>query len=715
MLKKSKTISILLVTVMSLVTIFSSNKLNLFAETDSKEMRAAYISTVWNIDWPSTKNNQTKQKQEYTSMLDTLKSVGINAVVVQVRPKSDAIYKSSINPWSEYLTGTQGKDPGYDPLTFLIDEAHKRGMEFHAWFNPYRITTSETSLDQLAANHPARLHPNWTVKHNDGKYYYNPGLPEVKQYITDSVMEVVRNYNIDGVHFDDYFYPGTSFNDDEAYKTYGAGKNKDDWRRQNVNDLLSKVKTSIKAVKPNVVFGVSPSGIWRNKASDSTGSDTKGNESYVGTYADTRAWIKQGLVDYVVPQVYWAIGNSAADYSKLIPWWQNEVKGTNVDLYIAQGIYKQGQASYNGENVAKEIISQVELNRKYSNIKGSFYFSARDIVKNKQLQADLKKLYVENQNTNNDQNQNKVNEKVQQLIGADRFDTAVKISEKGWPNGADTVVIVNGNSVVDGITSTPLATTNNAPILLVDKDNIPNSTLAQLKKLNPSKVIFVGGKNVISDKVIDSVKSIKSEITTKRLEGLDRYQTALAVAKEIASTNDISKIYITSGTGTADAISIASKAGVDKQPIILTSKDSIDSNTFEWIKENSSSDVYFIGGGAVISDSVISKVDSIVTKDVSKNRVAGSDRQATNAEVIKKFYSDTTFATVYATESTKLVDALTSGPLAAKTNSPVVILGNSLSTTQEEAFKSKKSDVLHQIGGGVNVSAINKLAELLLK
>ncbi len=382
--------------VLSFMMIFTTFNLNVSALSNNQEMRAAWISTVYNMDWPSTKNNQSKQKQEYIALIDKLKASGINTVVVQVRPKGDAMYKSNINPWSEYLTGTQGKDPGYDPLPFLIDEAHKRGMEFHAWFNPYRVTTSTTDLRTLAANHPARLNPSWVIQHKNGAYQalaYNPGLPEVRKHIVDSVSEVVRNYNIDGVHFDDYFYRD-GMNDDETYKKYGNGRDKGDWRRDNVNTLLREVKSSIKSIKSNVDFGVSPSGIWRNKSSDPTGSDTRGQESYSDLFADSRAWIKQGLVDYIVPQVYWPIGFSAADYSKLVSWWSNEVKGTNVKLYIGQGVYKQGESSNGNQNVAAEIKEQINLNRQYGEIKGSMYFSASDITRNDKLQSDMKELYT---------------------------------------------------------------------------------------------------------------------------------------------------------------------------------------------------------------------------------------------------------------------------------------------------------------------------------
>ena len=694
---------------LAFIMVFTSGVAGVSAQTtkSNKEMRAAWISTVYNIDWPSTKNNESKQKQEYINLLDKLQSTGINTVVVQVRPKSDAIYKSTINTWSEYLTGVQGKDPGYDPLPFLIEEAHKRGVEFHAWFNPYRITMADESLTKLPANHPAIKNPGWVVKHGN-KYYYNPGLPEVKKYIVDSVMEVVNKYDIDGVHFDDYFYPGVSFDDADAYSKYGNGVNKDDWRRENVNDLLRQVKAAVKASKPNVVFGVSPAGIWRNKsASEPTGSDTNGNESYVGTYADTRAWIKQGLVDYVVPQLYWPIGLKAADYSKLVAWWANEVKGTNVDLYIGQGIYKQGQSSYGGQNIAKEIVQQVELNRKYSEIKGSMYFSAKDIINSTSLQNDLKKLYPKDEETAPE------NVKVEKLEGDTRYETAVEISKKGWANGSDTVVLVNGYSIVDGITSTPLATTNEAPTLLVEKDRVATSTTNELKRLNPKHVILIGGENSIGSKVEGVIKNLGSDITIDRVGGSDRYETSLLISEKVAEKNDVNKVYVTSGIGEADSLSIASKAGAEKQPIVLASKDDISSGIYDWIKEKEVKDAYFIGGTASLSDKVISKVDSIVSSDVSKNRIAGSDRQETNAKVIEKFYPEQTYSSVYVSKSDQLVDALTAGPLAAKTNSPVVLLGNSVSTTQSTVLDAKKSELVYEIGGGINRTALIRLLNLI--
>lgn len=686
---------------LSLVMVFATFSLDAFADTN-EEMRAAWVSTVYNMDWPKTKNNQAQQKKEYTDLLDKLKSTGINAVVVQVRPKADALYQSNINPWSDVLTGTQGKDPGYDPLPFLIDEAHKRGMEFHAWFNPYRITTSGTDLNSLASNHPARLNPSWVL--NNGKsLIYNPGLPEVRKHIVDTVSEVVRKYNVDGVHFDDYFYT-SGINDDEAYNKYGNGKDRGDWRRENVNTLLREVKSSIKSIKSNVEFGVSPRGIWRNKGNDSTGSDTNGAESYSYDYADTRTWIREGLVDYITPQVYWPIGTKAADYSKLIPWWANEVKGYDVDLYIGQGVYKQGDGEYPDQNIAAEIKDQINLNREYSEIKGSMYFSARDIIKNDTLQNDMKDLYINNPIPSIP---------VKKLEGERRFDTAVAISKEGWNDGSETVVLTSAYSVVDGVTATPLATTKNAPILLVDKNKVHESTKGELLRLNPKNIIVIGGNYVVNDNIVNEVKNILPSANVSRLGGLNRYETSLNVAKEISKTQDINKVYIAGGTGEADALSIASKAGEDKQPIILSNKDNLNDNAYEWLKSKNLQDAYFIGGEIVLGNSVINKVNSITSNNVANNRIYGQNRYETNAKVMQKFYTNNNYSSVLVTKGDPLVDALSAGPLAAKLKSPIVLAGNSVNSVQNTVLGPKSTNLVYQVGGGINQNTFNSILNLL--
>ncbi|WP_150270718.1 family 10 glycosylhydrolase [Paenibacillus tepidiphilus] len=353
-----------------------------------KAMKGAWISTVYNLDWPSTASagNAAKQKAEFDSLLDKLKATGFNSVFVQVRPAGDALYSSQLVPWSKVLTGTQGKEPGYDPLAYMVSAAHARGMQIHAWFNPFRATTETTSsgLASLAGNSVVKLHPEWIVTAG-GKKYINPGVPEARQHIIDTVLEVVRGYDIDGVHLDDYFYPsGVSFADDAAYKAYNSKAigNKGDWRRDNINEFIRTLDQEIHTLKPAVSFGVSPFGVWRNVKADSTGSDTKaGVTAYDNMYADARTWIQNGWIDYIAPQVYWSLSFTDVRYDKLVDWWVNEVKNTDVALYIGLASYKVGDSKEKAEwQSGEQIINQLKYNDRYAEVAGSIMFRANDIV-----------------------------------------------------------------------------------------------------------------------------------------------------------------------------------------------------------------------------------------------------------------------------------------------------------------------------------------------
>lgn len=348
---------------------------------DSSDMRAVWISTVYSADYPSTTNNEEAQKNEFVRKLEQAQELGMNTVVVQVRPKGDAFYESELNPWSAVLTGVQGVDPGYDPMAFMIKETHKRGMEFHAWMNPYRITTSGTDLSVLSADNMARKHPDWIMTHNNAMYY-NPELDEVKEYICDTVAEVVENYDVDAIHFDDYFYPSNY----PLPEGEGRDSKTADDRRKHVNELVKDVYKTIKSIDDSVEFGISPMGIWKNSTSDPEGSDTRGTEGYYSVFGDAKTWVEKGSVDYIVPQIYWEQGNAYADYETLVEWWSDVVKGTGVDLYIGHGIYK--------DVVAAEITEQLEINEDY-NVKGSFFFSLRDFLNNRQGCADAVKAYYE--------------------------------------------------------------------------------------------------------------------------------------------------------------------------------------------------------------------------------------------------------------------------------------------------------------------------------
>ncbi|HBF4993937.1 cell wall-binding protein Cwp10 [Clostridioides difficile] len=305
---------------------------------------------------------------------------------------------------------------------------------------------------------------------------------------------------------------------------------------------------------------------------------------------------------------------------------------------------------------------------------------------------------------------------VKKLKGTDRFETAIKISQSGWTK-SDTVVIVNGEdkSMVDGLTATPLASVKNSPILLSSNDKLPQKTVEELKRLNPSKVIVIGGNNSMPNSVVEAIKAVNSKISVQRIGGDTRYQTSINIAKEIDKTNNVSKLYIGAGNGEADSLSIASLAGKEKTPIVLTQKDGVDNEAEQFIKSNKVSNIYFIGGIEKISNKAIEQVDKIVNKDISNNRVAGQTRQETNAKVIDKFYSQSKLDGVVVANQDKLIDALAVGPLAAKNNSPVILATNTLDKSQESSLKGKNSSKLFEVGGGIASSVIDKIKSLIEK
>lgn len=349
-----------------------------------RELRAAWLSTFLNLDWPSTSTGTVQEvKDSVIKLLDLQQQTGINAIYFQVRSECDAVYPSSIEPWSASVTGTQGIAPaaGFDPLQFMIDECRKRGIEIHAWFNPYRAVNNYNSIGSYASSHVANQHPEWLLAQGSLRIL-NPGIPAVRDYVLKVVMDVLRRYDVDGIHYDDYFYPypgagntSSRFNDDATFAAYARGfSNKNDWRRDNINLFIQRSYDSIKAVKPWVKFGVSPFGIWRNQNSDASGSATIGLQSYSDVYADTKKWLQQGWVDYVTPQIYWSTGFNTASYSVLVPWWNNNAHGRHV--YVGHALYKINADADRDPNWynSSQINKQIRLNRAYSNIHGSTFF-----------------------------------------------------------------------------------------------------------------------------------------------------------------------------------------------------------------------------------------------------------------------------------------------------------------------------------------------------
>ncbi|SNS18504.1 Uncharacterized lipoprotein YddW, UPF0748 family [Anaerovirgula multivorans] len=356
-------------------------------EVKQGEFRATWISTVYNLDWPSKKGlTKEQQQEEFTTLLDQLQEAGLNAVIVQVKPTADSFYPSKYGPWSEYLTGVQGENPGYDPLAFMIEEAHQRNMEFHAWFNPYRVSVKD-DINSLAPNHPAKNNPSWVVSYRE-QLYYNPGIPEVRAFVKDSIMEVVRNYPIDGVHLDDYFYPypvkDLDFPDDALYKISKRHpmETKEEWRRSNINEFIEDLYNSIKNEKRQVKFGVSPFAVWRNQDIDPLGSATRaGVTSYDSLYADTKLWVEEGWLDYIAPQIYWYFGYAPAPYEVVLNWWAELTQDKDIHLYVGQAAYK-AQPEESPWGNPYEILNQIDYNRNIGSAEGSIFFRAKSIVNN---------------------------------------------------------------------------------------------------------------------------------------------------------------------------------------------------------------------------------------------------------------------------------------------------------------------------------------------
>lgn len=363
-------------------------------------IRGVWVSSVFNIDYPTRQGMSVDElKSEADAILDNIASMGLNTVFLQVRPTADALYPSSIFPASRFVSGTAGQAPAenFDILAYWVDAAHSRDLQLHAWLNPYRITISgQEEWDALPSNSPAKLHPEWVVQY-DGNYYFDPGLPTVQQLVVDGAAEIVRNYEVDGIHLDDYFYPSTNFNDAATYQRYGKGFNNiHDWRRNNVNTLIKKLDTTLHKLNPALSFGVSPAGIWDNKSDNPKGSDTRGRSSYREIYCDSVEWIRSGTVDYICPQIYWSIGYEIADFEILLNWWQKAVSTSDVALYIGIGAYRAAEAKpgdvWYGTD---EIKRQLDMIEDSIDVQGEVFFSYSSLINTANCAATLTDHYAE--------------------------------------------------------------------------------------------------------------------------------------------------------------------------------------------------------------------------------------------------------------------------------------------------------------------------------
>ena len=384
--------------------------------------RGAWIATVANIDWPSQEavGNTEKQQEEMIFLLDSLHAIGINAIIFQVRPTADALYRSNYEPVSHWLTGKQGvwgnhqspitnRQSPWDPLQWTITQAHKRQMEVHVWLNPYRVNLAKTDTSVLCADHIFRLHPDWFWEYNK-QWYFDPGLDVTREWICTIVQDIITRYDVQAIHMDDYFYPYPSgklpLPDAGTFQKYPRGfDNIEDWRRNNVNLAIQAISETIRECKDSVEFGISPFGVWRNAAVDSTGSATSaGITNYDDLYADIRLWIQKGWIDYVLPQLYWEIGKKAADYEVLAHWWANEVRGTKCKLYVGMAPYRlvESQKSKDEKSnpwaTGNEIKRQMELNRTIPEISGECFYSTRPLLRNPRGVCDsIKAVYTASQ------------------------------------------------------------------------------------------------------------------------------------------------------------------------------------------------------------------------------------------------------------------------------------------------------------------------------
>jgi uncharacterized lipoprotein YddW (UPF0748 family) len=357
------------------------------AASPEKEFRAAWVATVYNIDWPAKAGLPVAtQKAQLRAILDRAKELKLNAILFQVRPASDALYSSKLEPWSQFVSGKQGVSPGYDPLEFAIEEAHKRGIELHAWFNPFRAATSASG--SFAENHVSRKHPDW-IRRFGSQLWIDPGEPAAREYVLEVMLDVVRRYDIDGVHIDDYFYAyplkkgDAFFPDDATWERHGmkTGLRRPDWRRENINQFVAALNSGIKSAKPSVKFGISPFGIWRPRNPATIEADL---DAYAQLFADSRKWLAEGWCDYLSPQLYWGIEPAKQSFPVLLEWWRAQSRG----VPIWPGIATERIGS---SRPASEMIRQIELTRQGGGIPGHVHWSMKSLMQNQGGIADLLK------------------------------------------------------------------------------------------------------------------------------------------------------------------------------------------------------------------------------------------------------------------------------------------------------------------------------------
>lgn len=364
----------------------------------ANEMRGVWVATVYGIDYPSEATTDYEELvYQANDVITNVKAAGLNTIFLQVRPSCDAIYPSRLFGISRHITGKHNADINGDILQYWVDRAHDEGIELHAWVNPYRVTTGkDAEYERLSETHFAKQHPEWLLKSSEN-YYLDPSVPEVRQLVCDGVEELLENYDIDGIHMDDYFYPNGDFDDTESYKKYAQPENGlmpdiSDWRRNNVNTLIQQLDNLTD--KYDTTFGISPSAVWDNKKSNPLGSDTDGFSSYSQIYADTRAWALNGWVDYIAPQIYFKNGNASADFQTLLDWWADTLKESNTKLYIGLGNYRIEDEDETSEWYP-ELSQQIVQVRNNDKAEGVIHFSYNSIFNYPKMLNIIKERYID--------------------------------------------------------------------------------------------------------------------------------------------------------------------------------------------------------------------------------------------------------------------------------------------------------------------------------
>lgn len=368
-------------TILLLIFLLAAPMLN--ATSPKREFRGAWLHVIGQSQYMGM--SAAKAQNYISDQLDKLQEAGINAVIFQVRPTADAMYESPLEPWTYWLTGKRGRapEPMWDPMAYTIDEAHRRGMEFHAWLNPYRVTSDPK--EKLPADHLANLQPERFVKF-DGKIFFDPAYQENRDFICEVVRDITSRYDVDAIHIDDYFYPypanGKRFEADGAsYAKFGNGMERHAWRRHNVDLLIEQLYKTIAETKPWVRFGVSPFGIWRNKANDPRGSESSGLQNYDDLYADVLLWAEKGWVDYLAPQLYWTLDMKAAPSRKLAKWWSDNTP-QGVGLYIGQDVRRTMTTPDPKRGDSNELATKVELSRTLPNVGGNVWWHGYWVTEN---------------------------------------------------------------------------------------------------------------------------------------------------------------------------------------------------------------------------------------------------------------------------------------------------------------------------------------------